>query len=104
VNVRLASSLFTLGKRKKMAGARSSKYGGSLMTWNCLAAILFVTMASCAPEHYPGETTSPRQPSLAASAKNLQKLAQGLNDVLGIHCGPLGVVVCLDQALSVEEG
>jgi hypothetical protein len=34
----------------------------------------------------------------------LQELAQGLHDVVGVHCGAFELVVGLDEALRIEEG
>ncbi len=46
VRVRLASSLFTLGKRKKSAGTRSGNYNRCWISLICLAAIQFMTTAA----------------------------------------------------------
>jgi hypothetical protein len=75
------------------------------MTWNCLATIQSVTMVMVCTgalfqwNHQPLATIS-----RLFLLKDLQKLTQGLHNVLGIYHGPPGNIVHVDQALAVEEG
>ncbi len=81
-------SLFTVGNRKKSAGARTRINDGCWRIWSCLTAIQLVTtatmyMRTLSQWNYCSPAASP-----VFSAWKPSGFYWGLNDLLGINRGP----------------
>ncbi len=96
VRMRPASSLFTFGKRKKSAWARSHEKG------RCSITFTMAAVWTGALSHWNHQ--SPTSIAGLFCLNTFQELAHGLHDVVGVHRGPPEHEVHVDEALWIEEG
>ncbi len=105
MRVRMASSLITLWKRKKLASIKSGKYRRVLDDLELLGCHPGGRPGCCAQGHYPCfETSSLWLPAPASSALKPSGTEWGTQWCIGIDCSPPWHEVGVDEALGIKEG